>query len=93
MRLGTCILIVPQRKPLILAKELATLDVLSEGRLELGLGAGWLQGEYERAIVRFNEVLSNYFAHELAGSALYRDPEGLEHAVQDLRARAEAAVA
>ncbi|MFT4866699.1 MAG: alkanesulfonate monooxygenase SsuD, partial [Ilumatobacter sp.] len=37
MRLGTCILIVPQRNPLILAKELATLDQLSGGRVELGL--------------------------------------------------------
>ncbi|HTO56629.1 MAG TPA: LLM class flavin-dependent oxidoreductase, partial [Pseudomonadales bacterium] len=35
MRLGTCILIVPQRNPLVLAKELATLDVLSGGRVEL----------------------------------------------------------
>ena len=32
----------------------------------------WLQGKFEMAIVRFNEVLSNHFAHELAGSALYR---------------------
>jgi len=41
LRLGTCILIVPQRNPLILAKELATLDQLSGGRVELGLGVGW----------------------------------------------------
>jgi alkanesulfonate monooxygenase SsuD/methylene tetrahydromethanopterin reductase-like flavin-dependent oxidoreductase (luciferase family) len=40
MRLGTCILIVPQRNPLVLAKELATLDQLSGGRVELGLGVG-----------------------------------------------------
>ena len=32
----------------------------------------WLQGQYEQAIVRFNEVLSHFFAHDLAGSALYR---------------------
>ena len=42
LRLGTCILIVPQRNPLVLAKELATLDQLSGGRVELGLGVGWL---------------------------------------------------
>ena len=47
MRLGTCILIVPQRNPLILAKELATLDQLSGGKVELGLGVGWLQEEFE----------------------------------------------
>ncbi len=47
MRLGTCILIVPQRNPLVLAKELATLDRLSGGRLELGLGVGWLREEFD----------------------------------------------
>ncbi len=47
LRLGTCILIVPQRNPLVLAKELATLDRLSGGRVELGLGVGWLQEEFE----------------------------------------------
>jgi probable F420-dependent oxidoreductase len=47
MRLGTCILIVPQRNPLILAKELATLDQLSGGKVELGLGVGWLEEEFK----------------------------------------------
>ncbi|MEP5764384.1 MAG: LLM class F420-dependent oxidoreductase [Halieaceae bacterium] len=47
MRLGTCILIVPQRNPLILAKELATLDALSGGRVELGLGVGWMKEEFD----------------------------------------------
>jgi len=46
LRLGTCILIVPQRNPLILAKELATLDQLSGGRVELGLGVGWMEEEF-----------------------------------------------
>lgn len=47
MRLGTCILIVPQRNPLVLAKELATLDRISGGRVELGLGVGWLKEEFD----------------------------------------------
>ena len=47
LRLGTCILIVPQRNPLILAKELATLDQLSGGKVELGLGIGWLREEFD----------------------------------------------
>ncbi len=46
LKLGTCILIVPQRNPLVLAKELATLDQLTGGRVELGLGIGWLQEEF-----------------------------------------------
>lgn len=47
LRLGTCILIVPQRNPLILAKELATLDRISGGRVELGLGIGWMREEFD----------------------------------------------
>ena len=47
VRLGTCILIVPQRNPLVLAKELATLDHLSGGRVELGIGVGWLKEEFD----------------------------------------------
>ena len=51
MNLGTCILIVPQRNPLILAKELATLDQLSGGRLELGLGVGWMKEEFASNLI------------------------------------------
>ncbi len=47
LRLGTCILILPQRNPLTLAKELATLDVLSGGRVELGIGVGWMREEFD----------------------------------------------
>lgn len=47
MRLGTCILILPQRNPLLLAKELATLDRLSGGKVELGIGVGWMREEFD----------------------------------------------
>src|SRR5436190_367554 len=45
IRLGTGIVILPQRNPLVLAKELASLDVLSGGRLVFGLGVGYLEPE------------------------------------------------
>jgi len=47
LRLGTCILILPQRNPLVLAKEIATLDHLTNGRVELGIGVGWLKEEFD----------------------------------------------
>jgi probable F420-dependent oxidoreductase len=46
IRLGTGIIILPQRQPLVLAKELATLDVLSGGRLLFGIGVGYLASEF-----------------------------------------------
>jgi probable F420-dependent oxidoreductase len=45
--LGTSVLIVPQRNPVVLAKQLSTLDALSHGRLHIGVGAGWLVDEYQ----------------------------------------------
>ncbi len=45
--LGTGILILPERNPVVLAKEVATLDRLSKGRLQLGIGVGWLEEEFE----------------------------------------------
>jgi probable F420-dependent oxidoreductase len=53
MKLATGILILPQRNPLILAKSLATLDSLSGGRVELGVGVGWLEEEFAALNVPF----------------------------------------
>jgi probable F420-dependent oxidoreductase len=47
LRLGTSVIVVPQRNAVILAKELATLDALSSGRLIAGLGIGWSEAEFE----------------------------------------------
>lgn len=47
LRLGTAMLILPEHHPVVLAKRLATLDRLSEGRLLAGVGIGWLREEYE----------------------------------------------
>jgi probable F420-dependent oxidoreductase len=47
IRLATGIIILPQRNPLVLAKELASLDVLSGGRIIVGVGAGYLEPEFK----------------------------------------------
>jgi probable F420-dependent oxidoreductase len=46
IRLGTAICLVPEHNPLVLAKAVATLDCLSEGRVTLGVGVGWLEEEF-----------------------------------------------
>lgn len=55
IRLATGILILPQRNPVITAKEVATLDVMSGGRVLLGIGVGWLKEEFEALGVPFAE--------------------------------------
>jgi probable F420-dependent oxidoreductase len=53
LRLITGVLIVPQRNPLVLAKQVATLDHLSGGRVSLGIGVGWLREEFDALGVPF----------------------------------------
>jgi len=55
VRLGTSVLVLPLRHPLPLAKELATLQNLSGGRLILGAGAGWLEAEFDALGVPFKQ--------------------------------------
>ena len=55
VRLGTSILIMPLRNPVILAKELATLQFLSDNRVILGAGVGWNESEYEAVGVHKSE--------------------------------------
>jgi len=54
LRVGTFVNAVDYHHPVVLAKEAATLDVLSGGRFELGLGAGWLKDEYDAAGLPFD---------------------------------------
>jgi len=58
LRIGSRVLCIDYRPAAVLAMEAATLDLLSEGRLELGLGAGWLRGEYEAAGLRFDPAMT-----------------------------------
>ena len=47
VRLGTAMLLLPQRNPVYVAKEVASLDWLSGGRVDLGIGVGWLKEEFD----------------------------------------------
>lgn len=54
LRVGCRVFCADYRHPVVLAKEAATLDLLSDGRLELGMGAGWLRAEYAAANIPFD---------------------------------------
>jgi len=54
LRVGALVLDNDYRHPLVLAKELATIDVLSGGRLELGLGSGWMATDYEESGISYD---------------------------------------
>lgn len=56
IRIGTFVLCNDFRHPAILAKELATLDVLSEGRLEFGLGSGYMPSDYQQSGLPFDSA-------------------------------------
>ncbi len=55
IKLATGILILPQRHPIYVAKEIATLDVLSAGRVILGIGIGWMEDEFRALGIPFDE--------------------------------------
>ncbi len=56
LRVGSCVFNNDFRHPLMLAKDVATLDMLSEGRSEWGLGAGWMRSEYDQAGIAFDSA-------------------------------------
>lgn len=55
IKLGSGIILLPQRNPIVLAKELAGVDVLSKGRLIFGLGVGYVPGEFEALGIPYEE--------------------------------------
>jgi probable F420-dependent oxidoreductase len=84
VRLGTYILLAALRRPVVLAKQLATLDVLSRGRLDLGVGIGWQREEYEAAGLDFGSR-GRLLDHSLeVCTALWRD-ERADYASPELR--------
>ena len=55
IRLGTGVLVLPLRNPLLLAKQVATLDLLAGGRLEFGVASGWYRREFDAVGVPYNQ--------------------------------------
>ena len=56
LRAGALVFDNDYKHPLVLAKELATMDVLSDGRVEIGLGAGWMAADYEQAGMQYDRA-------------------------------------
>ena len=56
LRIGALVWDNDYKHPVVLAKELATLDVLSEGRLEIGIGAGWMISDYEQSGIPYDSA-------------------------------------
>ena len=79
IRLGTGVLILPQRQPVVVAKELATLDVLSRGRVLLGVGVGWLEEEFAAVGVPFAERGARTDDHIGALRALWSQDRATYH--------------
>src|SRR5207237_6332278 len=74
IRLGTGICLVPQRPPLYTAKQVADADVLSGGRLDFGVGIGWLREEFEALGVPFAGRAARCREYLAAMRSLWTDP-------------------
>ena len=81
IRVATGILILPQRHPIYVAKEAATLDVLSKGRAILGIGVGWLEEEFDALGIPFETRAARTSEAVRAIRALWKtEPEPFEGA-------------
>ena len=79
VRFSTKILIAPLRPAAVLAKTLATMDVLAQGRLEVGVGTRWQQEEYEAAGIPWNQRGQRLTDTIAACKALWRDSPASFH--------------
>jgi len=75
IRLGTAVCLVPQRNPVYTAKSVSTLDWLSGGRLDFGVGIGWLREEFEVLHEPFEQRAARTREYLEVMRALWRDDE------------------
>ena len=73
LRIGTAIALLTERDPIVLAKECATLDMLSGGRFELGIGAGWNAEEMENHGTTFKDRFKVMCDRAKAIKAMWRE--------------------
>ncbi|MFB9903393.1 TIGR03619 family F420-dependent LLM class oxidoreductase [Allokutzneria oryzae] len=83
VRLVTGMLVLPQRNPVVLAKETATIDHLSGGRLELGLGLGWFREEFDAVGVNFADRAKRFEEYVGVLRALWSGEETFHGAYHD----------
>ncbi len=79
IRLGTGICLVPERQPLTMAKEVATLDRLSGGRFDFGVGIGWLREEFEALQVSWPKRAARTRDYLAAMKKVWTDAESEHH--------------
>ncbi|MCE9623347.1 MAG: LLM class F420-dependent oxidoreductase [Actinomycetia bacterium] len=79
IKLATGVMILPQRNPIVFAKEVATLDQLSAGRVQLGVGVGWLKEEFDAIGVSFNDRGMRTDEHVAAMRALWTEDAASFH--------------
>lgn len=77
--MGTGIIILPQRNPLVLAKEMASLDVVSRGRLIFGVGIGYLKAEFDALGIPFDDKGPRTLEYLDAMRAIWNDAEPAYH--------------
>ncbi|MBV8085387.1 MAG: TIGR03619 family F420-dependent LLM class oxidoreductase [Chloroflexi bacterium] len=75
IKLGISVVVLPQRHPVLLAKELATLDVLSGGRMILGVGGGWCEPEFQFLNAEFHQRGRIYDEQIQVLRQLWTEPE------------------
>jgi probable F420-dependent oxidoreductase len=79
LKFSTGVVILPQRHPLYLAKQLATLDCLSQGRLMLGIGSGWMQEEFDSLAIDYHARGARTDESIQAMRAIWRDDVATFH--------------